>query len=116
MFRIRARAPPCSLRVPPRAPARWPDSGVRRYRKSYRSGCLGSYRPRQIPSAVTRLPPLYLFNLVGFGAARGVDLDRDALGLADQRLGKRRGDRDAALLGVGFRLADDLPHLLLVGV
>ena len=60
--------------------------------------------------------PLDLLHLVALGAARGDDLDRGALGLADQRARERRGDRDAAGLGVGLRLADDLPHLLLVGV
>src|SRR3954447_21487946 len=62
------------------------------------------------------LPPLDLGDLVGLGAAGGDDLHRGALLLADQRAGQGRGDRDAALLGVGFGLADDLPYRLLVGV
>src|SRR6476661_8631359 len=62
------------------------------------------------------LPPLDLLDLVFLGAARRDDLDGCALRLADQRARERRGDRDAALLGVSLRLADDLPHLLLVGV
>ena len=46
----------------------------------------------------------------------GDDLDVGALGLADQRARQRRGDRDAALLGVGLGLAHDLPDLLFLGV
>src|SRR6185437_15748295 len=63
-----------------------------------------------------RLLPLHLLDFIALGAAGGDDLDLAALALANQRLGERRGDRDAALLGVGLRLADDLPHFLLVGV
>src|SRR6478609_11788193 len=62
------------------------------------------------------LAPLDLGDLVGLGPAGGHDLYRRALLLADQRARQRRGDGDAALLGIGFRLADDLPHRFLVGV
>src|SRR5579871_1127377 len=62
------------------------------------------------------LLPLDLGDLVGLGAARRHHLDRVALLLADQRTRQRRGDRDAALLRVGLGLADDLPHLLLLGI
>jgi hypothetical protein len=60
--------------------------------------------------------PLDLGDLVGLGAAGGDDFDRRALFLADQGAGQRRGDGDAALFGVGFRFADDLPYRFLVGV
>src|SRR5258705_13907703 len=62
------------------------------------------------------LAPLDLGDLVGLGAAGGHDFHRSALLLADQRSRQRRGDGDAALLGIGLRLADDLPHRFLVGV
>ena len=62
------------------------------------------------------LAPLDLHDLVGLGAAGRDHFDVRALLLAEQRARQRRGDRDAAGLGVGFRLADDLPDLLLVGV
>src|SRR6202012_5914345 len=64
----------------------------------------------------TALAPLDLGDLVSLGAAGRHDFDRGALFLADQRTRQRRGDGDAALLGVGLRLADDLPDRLLVGV
>src|SRR3984893_14694733 len=60
--------------------------------------------------------PLDLGDLIGLGAAGGDDFHGRAFLLADQRARQRRGDGDAALLGVGFRLADDLPHRLLLGV
>src|ERR1044072_1521369 len=69
--------------------------------------------PRQSSSG--GLPPLDLLHLVGFRAGRRDHLDRGALRLADQGARERRGDRDAPLLGVGLRFADDLPHLLLLG-
>src|SRR6202034_1649089 len=56
--------------------------------------------------------PLQLDDLVRLGAAGRDDLDLRAFLLADQRAGERRGDGDPALLGVGLRLADDLPHRL----
>src|SRR5712691_4633651 len=62
------------------------------------------------------LAPLDLGDLVGLGAAGGHDFHGSALLLADQRSRQRRGDGDAALLGIGLRLADDLPHRFLVGV
>ena len=62
------------------------------------------------------LAPLDFGDLVGLGAAGRDDFHRRALLLADQRARQRRGDGDAAFLGVGLRLADDLPHRLLVGV
>src|SRR5947208_12415031 len=65
---------------------------------------------------LSALPPLDFLDLVGLGAARRHYLDAGALGLADERAGKRRGNRDLALLGIGLGLADDLPHLLLLGV
>src|SRR5712692_2404631 len=68
------------------------------------------------PMDTAASPPLDLLHLIGLGAARGYDLDLGALGLADEGAGERRGDGDAARLGVGLGLADDLPHLLLLGV
>src|ERR1700733_12234971 len=70
------------------------------------------------PGMTARTPslPLQLDDLVRLGASRRDDLDLGAFLLADQGAGERRGDGDPALLGVGFRLADDLPHRLLVGV
>src|SRR4029450_2595356 len=65
---------------------------------------------------IAGLPPLDLLHLVGPGAAGGDHLDRIALLLVDESARERRGDRDPALLGVGLRLADELPDLLLVGV
>src|ERR1700746_1543506 len=62
------------------------------------------------------LAPLDLGDLVGLGAAGRVDLDGRAFLLADQRTRERRGDGDFALLGIGLDLADELPHLLLLGV
>src|SRR6516162_563427 len=62
------------------------------------------------------LAPLDLGDLVGLGAAGRHDLDGGALLLADQCARERRGDRDLAFLGIGFHLAHDLPHLLLLGV
>src|SRR5580692_11745792 len=59
--------------------------------------------------------PLDLGDLVGLGAAGSHDLHRGALLLADQRARQRRGDRNLALLGVGFDLANDLPHRLFLG-
>ena len=59
------------------------------------------------------LPPLDLLHLVGLGAAGRDDLHAGALGLADERAGQWRGDRDLALLRVGLGFADDLPHLFL---
>src|SRR5262249_33810644 len=63
-----------------------------------------------------RSAPLDLLHGIGLGAPRRVDFHRRALGLANERLGERRGDRDLAFLRIGLGLADDLPHLLLVGV
>src|ERR1700676_3055969 len=60
--------------------------------------------------------PFQLDDLVGLGAARRDDLDLRAFLLADEGTGERRGDGDLAFLGVGLRLADDLPYCLLVGV
>src|ERR1019366_2918712 len=57
-----------------------------------------------------------LGDLVGLGAAGRDDFHGGALLFADQRSRQRRGDGDAALLGIGFRLADDLPNRFLVGV
>src|SRR6185437_2334090 len=74
------------------------------------------FAPSARPGMTGKLLPLHLLDFIAFGAAGGDDLDLRALALADQRLGERRGDRDAALLGVGLRLADDLPYLLLVGI
>src|ERR1051325_8793021 len=71
---------------------------------------------RPTDSCVAILPPLDLLHLIGLRAARRDHFDRCTLGLADQRARERRGDRDAAGLGVRLRLADDLPYLLLVGV
>src|SRR6202043_2777521 len=62
------------------------------------------------------LLPLQLDDFIGLGAAGRDDLDLGAFLLANQRAGERRGDGNLALLGVGLRLADDLPHRLLVGV
>src|SRR5712691_8336318 len=62
------------------------------------------------------LPPLHLLHLIGPRPAGRDHLDIGALGLANERARERRGDRDLALLGVGFGLADDLPDLFLVGV
>src|SRR3981081_733495 len=62
------------------------------------------------------LAPLDLGDLVGLGPAGGDDFHGCAFLLADQRSRQRRGDGDTALLGIGFRLADDLPHRFLVGV
>src|ERR1700716_1801668 len=62
------------------------------------------------------LAPLDLGDLVGLGAAGRDDFHGSALFLADQRARQRRRDEDAPLLCIGFRLADDLPHRLLVGV
>ena len=55
-------------------------------------------------------------DFVGACAARGLDLDGVADGLADQRAAERRGDRDAPLGDVGLVVADDLVVHLLVGV
>src|SRR6478672_960931 len=60
-----------------------------------------------------RLPPLDFLDFIGLGATGGDDLDIGALGLADERTRERRRDRNLALLGVGFGLADNLPNLLL---
>src|SRR5580692_7512410 len=70
------------------------------------------------PGMTARAPslPFQLDDLVGLGAARRDDLDLRAFFLADEGPGERRGDGDLALLGVGLRLADDLPHRFLVGV
>src|SRR6185437_10729760 len=57
-----------------------------------------------------------LLDFIGLGAAGGDDLDLRAFGLADQRARQRRRNGNPAGFGVGFRFADDLPHLLLVGV
>src|SRR6266403_1191329 len=73
-------------------------------------------RPFVAENVKSFLAPLDLGDLVGLGAAGRHDFDRGALLLADQRARQGRGDRNAALLGVGFRLADDLPHRFLVGV
>ena len=74
-------------------------------------------RPFAIPAKnEIRSAPLDLGDLIGLGAARRHDLDGCALLLANQRARQRRGDGDAALLGVRLDLADDLPHRLLVGV
>src|SRR5258705_4480852 len=64
----------------------------------------------------TDLPPLDLGDFVCLGAAGRHDFHRRALLLADQRARERRGDGDAALLGVGLDFADDLPDRFLVGV
>ena len=63
---------------------------------------------RTPPNRPLGLFPLHLLYFIGLGSAGGVDLT-GRLGLANQRLGERRCDRDPALLGVGLRLADDLP-------
>ena len=63
-----------------------------------------------------RLLPLDLHHLIGFGPARRDDLDLRAFLLADESAGQRRGDGNLAFFGVRFRLADDLPHRLFVGV
>ena len=55
-----------------------------------------------------RLSPLDLGDLVRLGAAGRHDFHGRALLLADQRAGQRRGDGDAALLGIRLRLTDDL--------
>ena len=55
-------------------------------------------------------------DLVGFGAARGRDLDAVADALADERTRQRRGHREPAVADVGLVLADDLKGLLLVGL
>src|SRR5580698_6349404 len=60
--------------------------------------------------------PLDLGDLVGLGAAGSHDLHRGAFLLADQRARQWRGDGNLALLGVGFDLANDLPHRLFLGV
>src|SRR5215471_3453809 len=92
-------------------------------RQWFRRSCCGSC-PRSQGSAIDRrselpdswLPPFYLHDLIGPGAAGCDDLNIGAFLLAHQRTGERRGDRDLAGLGVRFRLADDLPDRLLVGV
>src|SRR5438105_3880014 len=65
---------------------------------------------------IATLLPLDLGDRVGLGATGRHHLDGLALLLVDQRARQRRGDRDAAFLGVGLGLADDLPDLLLIGV
>src|SRR5437868_609824 len=69
-----------------------------------------------MPAGEAGSAPLDLGDLVGLGAAGSHDLHGRALLLADQRARQRRGDGDAALLGIGFGLADDLPYRLLLGV
>ena len=64
----------------------------------------------------SRSAPFDLGDFVGLGAARRHHFDRHALGLSNQGARQRRGDRDAALLGVRLALADDLPDRLLLGV
>src|SRR5688572_10896391 len=49
-----------------------------------------------------------LHHLIGFGAARGRDLDAVALALADEGARQGRGHRETALRDVGLVLADDL--------
>src|SRR3569623_910427 len=60
--------------------------------------------------------PVELSDFICLGAARCDDLDGAALLLAVQRARERRGDRDAALLGVGLGFTDDLIDHLLLGV
>ncbi len=76
--------------------------------------------PEQCPAISDRrhmkpraLLPLDLLDLIALAPPGALTSTTRALGLADQRARQRRGDRDAALLGVRFRLADDLPHRLL---
>src|SRR3569623_2675396 len=76
----------------------------------------GHFRNNQISGRCDKLFPVDFGDLVGLGAAGGDDLDRGALLLADQRARERRGDGDAALLGVGLGFADDLVDALLLGV
>src|SRR3569833_541394 len=71
--------------------------------------------------AVERLSPLVsdvfeVENLVAFGAAGGGDLEAVALGLADHGAGDRRRNRDAALAGIRFGIADDHVFALFLGV
>src|SRR5215467_6673853 len=67
-------------------------------------------------SRIASLSPLDLFDLVSLGPAWRHHLDAGALTLADERACERRRDRDLAFLGVGFGLADELPHLFLLGI
>src|SRR5271163_3821052 len=67
---------------------------------------------REIQAALSA--PFDLGDFISLGAAGGDDFDRRAFLLADQRARQWRGNGDAALLGIGFRLADDLPHRFLV--
>ena len=62
--------------------------------------------PRGMSGKRWLLPPLHLFHFITLRAARSDDFHGRALGLADQRTRERRGDRDAAGLGVCLRLAD----------
>src|SRR6185312_10576246 len=62
------------------------------------------------------LNKLYFENLIRPRPARGRLFHRIALALADQGARDWRGERDAALLGVGFHIAHDLVLALLVGV
>src|SRR5450631_4583217 len=78
------------------------------------SRSMGNKRPTYLSQWV--LAPLDLGDLVGLGAAGRDDFHGSALLLADQRARQRRSDGNAALLGVGFRLANDLPDRFLVGV
>src|SRR5260370_21466309 len=68
---------------------------------------------RAAAAAAIALAPLDLFDFVSLGAAGRDYLDARALGLADKSAGKRRGNGNFALLCIGFRLAHQLPDLLL---
>src|ERR1700730_12342334 len=99
-------------------PSLWPmDRALAAQQKAAQSARPFSMRsPLNAEEFRCDLAPLDLGDLVGLGAAGRDDFHGSALLLADQRARQRRSDGDAALLGVGFRLADDLPHRLLVGV
>src|SRR5262245_31711514 len=71
-----------------------------------------AFSVRERDDASRGLPPFDLHHLERLGAAGGDHLDRITLLLANQGAGEGRRDGDALLLGVGFGLADDLPHLL----
>src|SRR5581483_10011884 len=73
----------------------------------------GRVVPAVLNSGAARLLPVDLLDLVGLGAAGGIHLDGLALLLVQKGARERRRDRNLAGLGVGLRLADDLPHALL---
>src|SRR4029078_9357837 len=60
--------------------------------------------------------PLDLNDLVSLGATRRHHFDLDALLLADEGAGERRGDGNLALLGVRLGLTNKLPNCLLLGI